>query len=33
MAEYEEHVPEGIRRHFVQAFKGDDETQHRHERS
>ena len=22
MAEYEEHVPEGIRRHFVQAFKG-----------
>ena len=22
MAEYEEHVPEEIRRHFVQAFKG-----------
>lgn len=22
MAEYEEYVPEGIRRHFVQAFKG-----------
>ena len=22
MAEYEEHVPEGIRRHFVQAIKG-----------